>query len=96
MGSDTTVLQSVLEADLEREQLLAEESQLMEAIKKGEPGAEVRLSKVLQQLQEIEADKAEARHFLLPTTSSPQALFIIGYPSLGVGVTDDMLCYIYH
>lgn len=57
-ATDTTVLMSVLEADRERSELLAEEAKLLaDASGKGTE----RLAQVYQRLQEIDAYSAESR-----------------------------------
>ena len=56
-GDDTSVLQSVLEADAERSALLAEEAALLAC----EGGAGDRLTAVYARLHEIDAYSAEAR-----------------------------------
>ncbi|XP_057190784.1 ATP-binding cassette sub-family F member 3 isoform X1 [Triplophysa rosa] len=62
-GDDTTALQSVLESDVVREELLKEERLLNAHIANGTAdGLEsVRLSEIYARLEEIEADKAPAR-----------------------------------
>eukprot|EP01087_Luapelamoeba_hula_P000956 TRINITY_DN1071_c0_g1_i1.p1 TRINITY_DN1071_c0_g1~~TRINITY_DN1071_c0_g1_i1.p1 ORF type:complete len:729 (+),score=122.78 TRINITY_DN1071_c0_g1_i1:250-2187(+) len=59
VGSDTTVLDSVLEADIERAALLKEEKEILAVKKDG--GDDMRLVRIYQRLEEIDADKAEAR-----------------------------------
>uniref|UniRef100_A0A3B3VQF4 ATP-binding cassette sub-family F member 3 n=1 Tax=Poecilia latipinna TaxID=48699 RepID=A0A3B3VQF4_9TELE len=63
-GDDTIALQSVLESDTQREDLLDEERRLNARIANGTAdGMEsVRLSEIYAKLEEIEADKAPARH----------------------------------
>lgn len=61
MGNDLTVLESVLEADVERAALVKEEKMLTEASKNGDASADARLVAVYAKLVEIEADKAQAR-----------------------------------
>ena len=58
MGDDISVIDSVLAADVERASLLKEEEEIVSSKTEG---GEVRLSLIYQRLQEIEADKAEAR-----------------------------------
>ncbi|MEQ2308618.1 ATP-binding cassette sub- F member 3 [Ameca splendens] len=62
-GDDTVALQSVLQSDTQREELLAEERRLNARIANGTAdGMEsVRLSEIYAKLEEIEADKAPAR-----------------------------------
>uniref|UniRef100_A0A3B3Y7S8 ATP-binding cassette sub-family F member 3 n=1 Tax=Poecilia mexicana TaxID=48701 RepID=A0A3B3Y7S8_9TELE len=62
-GDDTIALQSVLESDTQREDLLNEERRLNARIANGTAdGMEsVRLSEIYAKLEEIEADKAPAR-----------------------------------
>ncbi|XP_072544831.1 ATP-binding cassette sub-family F member 3 [Salminus brasiliensis] len=62
-GDDTPALQSVLESDTVREELLAEERKLNAHIANGTAdGSEsIRLSEIYARLEEIEADKAPAR-----------------------------------
>ncbi|XP_032446883.1 ATP-binding cassette sub-family F member 3 [Xiphophorus hellerii] len=62
-GDDTIALQSVLESDTKREDLLNEERRLNARIANGTAdGTEsVRLSEIYAKLEEIEADKAPAR-----------------------------------
>ncbi|KAI4879161.1 hypothetical protein NFI96_025519 [Prochilodus magdalenae] len=62
-GDDTAALQSVLESDTVREELLAEERKLNAHISNGTAdGSEsMRLSEIYARLEEIEADKAPAR-----------------------------------
>ncbi|MED6256263.1 ATP-binding cassette sub- F member 3, partial [Ataeniobius toweri] len=62
-GDDTVALQSVLQSDTQREELLAEEQRLNARIANGTAdGMEsVRLSEIYAKLEEIEADKAPAR-----------------------------------
>ncbi|XP_041655477.1 ATP-binding cassette sub-family F member 3 [Cheilinus undulatus] len=62
-GDDTSALQSVLESDTLREELLSEEKKLNARIANGTAdGMEsVRLSEIYAKLEEIEADKAPAR-----------------------------------
>jgi DNA-directed RNA polymerase specialized sigma subunit len=55
------VLESVLEADVERAALVKEEKMLTEASKNGDATADARLVNVYAKLVEIEADKAQAR-----------------------------------
>uniref|UniRef100_A0A3B1IHX2 ATP binding cassette subfamily F member 3 n=1 Tax=Astyanax mexicanus TaxID=7994 RepID=A0A3B1IHX2_ASTMX len=66
-GDDTPALQSVLESDTVREELLTEERKLNAHIANGTAdGSEsVRLSEIYARLEEIEADKAPARPDLL-------------------------------
>lgn len=61
VGNDLTVLESVLEADVERAALVKEEKMLTEASKNGDASADARLVAVYAKLVEIEADKAQAR-----------------------------------
>ncbi|XP_038549240.1 ATP-binding cassette sub-family F member 3 [Micropterus salmoides] len=62
-GDETPALQSVLESDTLREELLAEEKMLNARIANGtaEGTESVRLSEIYGKLEEIEADKAPAR-----------------------------------
>ncbi|XP_070761674.1 ATP-binding cassette sub-family F member 3 [Enoplosus armatus] len=62
-GDETPALQSVLESDTLREELLAEEKRLNARIANGtaEGMESVRLSEIYSKLEEIEADKAPAR-----------------------------------
>uniref|UniRef100_A0A3B4CPM6 ATP-binding cassette sub-family F member 3 n=1 Tax=Pygocentrus nattereri TaxID=42514 RepID=A0A3B4CPM6_PYGNA len=62
-GDDTPALQSVLESDTVREELLSEERKLNAHISNGtaEGSESVRLSEIYARLEEIEADKAPAR-----------------------------------
>ncbi|MEQ2263855.1 ATP-binding cassette sub- F member 3, partial [Xenotaenia resolanae] len=62
-GDDTVALQSVLQSDTQREELLAEERRLNARLANGTAdGMEsVRLSEIYAKLEEIEADKAPAR-----------------------------------
>eukprot|EP01119_Soliformovum_irregulare_P014620 TRINITY_DN4005_c1_g1_i1.p1 TRINITY_DN4005_c1_g1~~TRINITY_DN4005_c1_g1_i1.p1 ORF type:complete len:493 (-),score=155.56 TRINITY_DN4005_c1_g1_i1:44-1522(-) len=63
-GSDDTVVQCVLKADLEREQLLHEEKEILaQTDKDGKLGTalSIRLNQVYERLKEIDADGAEAR-----------------------------------
>ncbi|KAB5579064.1 hypothetical protein PHYPO_G00190430 [Pangasianodon hypophthalmus] len=62
-GDDTPALQSVLESDTVREELLAEERSLNAHIANGtaEGTESLRLSEIYAKLEEIEADKAPAR-----------------------------------
>ncbi|TRY71446.1 hypothetical protein DNTS_010934 [Danionella cerebrum] len=64
-GDDTVALQSVLESDTVREELLKEERRLNSHIANGTADglASVRLSEIYAKLEEIEADKAPAREF---------------------------------
>uniref|UniRef100_A0AAR2KKI4 ATP-binding cassette sub-family F member 3 n=1 Tax=Pygocentrus nattereri TaxID=42514 RepID=A0AAR2KKI4_PYGNA len=61
-GDDTPALQSVLESDTVREELLSEERKLNAHISNGtaEGSESVRLSEIYARLEEIEADKAPA------------------------------------
>lgn len=58
IGDDTSVIESVLAADVERQALVNEEQEILSSKKEG---GEERLAIIYQRLQEIEADKAEAR-----------------------------------
>jgi len=58
VGDETTVLDSVLQADIERHELLLEEKELLG--QKGEASG-IRLAEVYARLQEIDADSAVAR-----------------------------------
>uniref|UniRef100_A0A3Q2NMZ5 ATP-binding cassette sub-family F member 3 n=1 Tax=Fundulus heteroclitus TaxID=8078 RepID=A0A3Q2NMZ5_FUNHE len=62
-GDDTMALQSVLQSDTQREELLDEERRLNARIANGtaEGMESVRLSEIYAKLEEIEADKAPAR-----------------------------------
>uniref|UniRef100_A0A667ZYK3 ATP-binding cassette sub-family F member 3 n=1 Tax=Myripristis murdjan TaxID=586833 RepID=A0A667ZYK3_9TELE len=62
-GDDTAALQSVLQSDTLREELLAEERRLNARIANGTADGfeSVRLSDIYSKLEEIEADKAPAR-----------------------------------
>lgn len=67
-GDDTTVLQSVLECDVERSELLKEEQELMQQLegtggdsKSAGSDASTRLSKIYEKLNEIDAYNAEAK-----------------------------------
>lgn len=66
-GDDKTALESVLEADIERESLLEEEKTLNHKLNSSfttiEEGAELstRLKKIYAKLEEIESDKAESK-----------------------------------
>ncbi|CAJ0945188.1 unnamed protein product [Ranitomeya imitator] len=62
-GDDTQALQSVLECDTLRENLLKEEKELNARISagKGDGSESVRLSEIYGKLEEIEADKAPAK-----------------------------------
>lgn len=59
IGDDTTALDSVLVADVERNSLLVEEKQLLESKDKSE-ATDKRLAEIYQQLTEMEADAAPA------------------------------------
>lgn len=63
-GDDTTVLQSVLDTDIERKTLLDEEKELLQKQAKATPEElkvlDVRLSEVYAKLTEINADNAES------------------------------------
>lgn len=63
VGDDTPVIQSVLESDVRRESLLAEEKLINQQLSKGEeadPKAAQRLTEVYEELELIGADKAPA------------------------------------
>ncbi|CAJ1066383.1 ATP-binding cassette sub-family F member 3 [Xyrichtys novacula] len=62
-GDETSALQSVLESDTVREELLSEEKRLNACITRGiTEGMEIiRLSEIYSKLEEMEADKAPAR-----------------------------------
>ncbi|RKO92418.1 P-loop containing nucleoside triphosphate hydrolase protein [Blyttiomyces helicus] len=66
-GDDTTAIVSVLQADEERESLLAEEKKLNQGLQKASTTPEdaakmdARLKEVYLKLEEIEADKAESK-----------------------------------
>ncbi|KAK2557617.1 ATP-binding cassette sub-family F member 3 [Acropora cervicornis] len=71
-GDETQVLQSVLECDTEREQLLKEERRLLSLTHgssqnndAGSDSASARLAEVYARMHEIEADKAPARASLI-------------------------------
>lgn len=53
-----------MEADVERHALVKEERLLTELSKNGDAAADARLIQVYAKLQEIEADKAEAKYLL--------------------------------
>jgi ATP-binding cassette subfamily F protein 3 len=56
IGDDTTVLQSVLSCDVERESLLQEERQILQ--EKGDK-SDIRLAQIYSKMAELEVDKAE-------------------------------------
>ncbi|KAI4460567.1 atp-binding transport protein-related [Holotrichia oblita] len=63
IGDDTIAIDSVLQCDIEREELLRKERELSAAINSGTADAELsnELTEVYTQLQNIEADKAPAK-----------------------------------
>ncbi|KAI4460514.1 atp-binding transport protein-related [Holotrichia oblita] len=63
IGDDTLAIDSVLQCDIEREELLRKERELSAAINSGTADAELsnELTEVYTQLQNIEADKAPAK-----------------------------------
>jgi len=61
MGDEITVIQSVLDADIERRELLQEEKQLSEGEAGKKDQVSKRLTEIYHRLEEIEADTAEAR-----------------------------------
>jgi len=66
-GDDTSSVDSVLEADVQRTTLMKREAELQAILKAGNESASVgtELSSVYQKLEEIEADKAPARASLI-------------------------------
>ncbi|KAI0556659.1 ABC transporter [Gracilaria domingensis] len=67
-GSEKTPMEVVLESDLERQELLAEEEELNENLKEAEdagkepdPSTAARLAEVYEKLGQMDADKAKAR-----------------------------------
>ena len=68
-GDDTLAIQSVLEADTERKELLLLEKQLNDKLKRADltvdegTEASMKLKEVYTKMEEIEADKAESKYF---------------------------------
>jgi len=61
VGDETTVLDSVLKADVERDKLLQEEKQILKETSQGNTTNSFRLQKIYERLQMIDANTAEAR-----------------------------------